>query len=89
MADSTIAIYRLQSFQIALHFAPKIAFDRNLVVGNRVDDLVDLLRGQIPSPQVRIDIRLLKYSLRRRRPDTIDVGQRGFDPFLRRNFNSE
>ena len=44
MADATITIDRLQTLEIALHFAPEIALDRQLVVRDRLDDFVDLLR---------------------------------------------
>ena len=63
MPNSAIPIDRLESLQIALQFAAKIAFDQHLVAGDRMDDLVDLLRRQLPGAQVRIDIRLLENAL--------------------------
>lgn len=47
MPNATVAINRLQTLQIALDFATQIAFDLNLVIRDRMNDLVQLLRGEI------------------------------------------
>ena len=65
MANATITVDRLEAFQIALHFAAKIAFDRDFVRRDRLNDFVDLLRRQILCAQVRIDIGLFEDALRR------------------------
>ena len=82
MPDSAITIDRLKALQIALQFAAKIAFDQHLVAGDRLNDLVDLLRRQILRAQVRIDVRLFENALRRARADAVNVGQRRFDAFV-------
>ena len=89
MPNAAITIDRLQTLQIALHFAPQIAFDRQLVVRDRVNDFVELLRRQIFRAQIRIDVRLLEDPLRGARPDAVNIGQRRFDAFIGRNFNSQ
>jgi len=89
MTLAAVTIDRLQTFQISLNLAAKIALDLEFVVRDRVNDLVDLLRRQLVSAQVRIDVRLLENSARSRRADPINVSQRRFDAFIRWNFNSE
>ena len=89
MADAAITIDGLEPLQISLQFPAQIAFDQHFVAGNGLDDLVDLVRGEILRAQVRVDVRLLEDALRGARPDAVDVGQRRFDAFVRRNFNSQ
>ena len=89
MPNAAITIDRLQSLQVALEFAPQIAFDFDLVVRNRVDDVVQLLRFQTFRAQIGIDICLLQNPLRCGRPDPVNVRERGFDAFVCWNFNSE
>ena len=60
MPNATVAINRLQTLQIALDFATQIAFDLDLVIRDRVNDLVQLLRGEILRAQIWIDIGLLE-----------------------------
>ena len=89
MPDAAIAIDRLQALQIALHFAAQIALDRDLVVRDRMNDLVDLLRASGLSPAVRIDVGLLEDAPGGARADAVDVGQRRFDAFVGGDFNSK
>ena len=88
MTDPAITIDGLQTLQVALHFAPEIAFDWDFAIGDRVDDFVQLLRGKILRPQIWVDIRLFQNAFRRTRADTVNVSQGRFDPFVGRNFNS-
>ena len=71
------------------NFAAQIAFDQHLVARDRLNDLVDLLRRQILRAQVWIDIGLFENAFRRARSDSVNVGQRRFDAFIRWNFNSK
>ena len=66
MANPAITIDRLQTLEIALHLAAQIAFNRDLVARDRMNDFVELLRGQIFRAQIRIDIRLIENALRDR-----------------------
>jgi len=74
MTDASIRIDRLQTFQIALHVAAQIALDLELVVRDRVNDLIQLLRRKIFRPEVWIDIRLLEDAPRSAKADSVDVG---------------
>jgi len=86
---ATVTIYRLETFQIALYVTTQIALDLKLVVRNRVNDLVQLLRRKIFGADIWIDIRLLENAPRGAKTDSIDIGERNLDAFLRWNFNSE
>jgi len=87
--DTAIRIDRLEPFQIALHVAAQIALDLELVVRDRVNDFVQLLRSKILRAQVGIDIRLLENASGRAEADSVNVGKRRFDALVRWNFNSE
>ena len=89
MADSAVAIDGLKPFEIALHFAPKVTFDRDLQRIDRVDDGVQLFRRQFFGTRIRVDISDLQHSLRIIWTDSVNVGQRGLDPLVTRNFYSE
>ena len=88
MPDATIAIDGLKTFQIALQFPPQIALNFNLIIGDRVDDLVQLLGREFLGPQIWIDVGLLKNAPGNGRSDSINVSERRFDAFLRWNFDS-
>jgi len=88
VADSAIRIDRLQTLQVALHFPAQIPLDFELVVCDRVNDFVQLLRSEILRAQIRIDVRLLEDALGRAQADPVNIGERRLDAFVRRNFNS-
>ena len=89
MADAAITIDRLQASQIGLHVAAQIAFNLDLVVRDRVNDFVQLLRSKILRAQVRIDVCLLENALGRAQADSVNIGEGRLDAFVRRNFYSE
>ena len=89
MTDPAVTIDRLQAFQVSLNVAAQIALDLNFVVGNRVNDLVDLLRRQILGAGVRVDVSLLEDPARTGETDPVNIGQRRFDALVRWYFNSE
>ena len=89
MTLTAITIDRLQPFQISLNVAPEIALDFDFVVGDRVNDFVDLLRRQLVGAQIGIDVRLLQNLPRGAKPDPVNISQRRFDALVRWNFNSE
>ena len=89
MPDSTITIDGLEAFQVTLQFAAKIALDQHLVARDRLDNFVDLMRGEVPGAQVWIDIRLLQDAFCSARSNSVNVGQRSLDPFVRWNLYSK
>jgi hypothetical protein len=88
MTDASIRIDRLQTFQIALHVAAQIALDLELVVRDRVNDLIQLLWRKILCTNVGVDISLLENAPRSAKADSVDVRQRYLDAFVCWNFNS-
>src|SRR4029434_4272587 len=89
VANAAIGIDRLQTFQITLHVAAEIALDFDLVIRDRMNDLIQLLRRKIFRPDVWVDIRLLENPPRSAKTDSVDIGQRYLDAFVCWNFNSE
>ena len=89
MPNAAITIDRLKPLQIALEFTAEVALDRDLVVRDRVNDLVDLLRTQLVGAQVGIDVRLFQNLACGAEADSVNIGQRRFDAFVCWNFNSE
>jgi len=89
MSDAAITIDCLQTLEIALHLPAQIAFNRDLVARDRVNDLVQLLRREVLRAEIRIDIRLIENALRDRRPNSVNISKRRLDAFLRRYFNSQ
>jgi hypothetical protein len=87
--DAAIAIDRLQTFQISLHVTTQVALNFEFVIGDRVNDFVQLLRREIFSPDVWIDIRLLKDAFGSAKTDSVDIRQGYLDAFVGWNFNSE
>jgi hypothetical protein len=59
------------------------------VVRDRVNDFVQLLRREILSPDVWIDIGLLQDASGGAKADSVNVRQRYLDAFVGWNFNSE
>jgi hypothetical protein len=87
--DTAIRSDRLETLQNALHVAAQIALDLELVVRDRMNDFVQLLRSKILRAQVGINVRLLENALGRAQADPVDVGLGRLDAFVRWNFNSE
>ena len=88
MADTAVAVDRLQALEVGLQLAAQIALDRQFARGDRLDDLVELLVRQILRTRLRIDIGLLEDLLRRARANAVDVRQRRFDAFVAGDFNA-
>jgi len=87
--DAAVTINPLETLQITLYVATQITLDFDLVVRDRVNDLVQLLRRKIFRADIWIDIRLFENAPGSAKTDPIDVRQRDLDAFLRWNFNSE
>ena len=89
VADSAIAIDGLETLQIALEFAAKIAFDDNLQRIDCVNDGIQLLGRQFFRTDVRVDVGDLQNTSCIARTDTVDVGEGSFDPLVTGNFYSK
>ena len=87
--DTAITVDCLQTFQVTLDLATQITFDLDLVVRDRVNDFVQLLRCEIFRAQIRVDVGLLENTPGRVKPDSVNICERRFDAFVRWNFNSE
>ena len=89
MTNAAIAIDGLEALEVGLQLAAQIAFNRELARGDGVDDLVELLGGQILGADVRIDIGLLEDAERGARANAVDVGTRRGNALVARDFNAE
>lgn len=89
MANTAIAIDRLQAFQVALKFTAKITFDEKAATTDNVNDGSELLRTEVFGADVRIDLSLFEYAFRGLRPDSVNVWERRFDAFFSGNVNSK
>jgi hypothetical protein len=88
VTDAAITIDRLQTFQITLHLTAKVAFDLDLVIRDRVNDFVQLLRREVFCANVRIDVGLLKNAPCGAKTHSKNVRQGYFDAFVCWNLNS-
>ena len=86
MANSPIAVDRLESLQIALKFPTEVAFDQNLVRGDRLDDVIQLFRRKALRANIGVDIRLLEDFFREARSDSIDIWKGRFDSLITWDF---
>ena len=89
MADATVAIDRLEAFQVALEFAAQVALDGQLARGDCVDDVADLRRSEVLGADVEINVGLLQDAARRVRPDAVNVRQRRFDALFSGDIDSK
>ena len=74
---------------VGLDVAAEVALEHPLVVGDEVQDLVQLLLGQVLRPHVGVQARFLNELIGPRGPDPVDVTQGVRDFLLRGNFNAE
>ena len=75
MADATIAIDRLEALEVALDIAAKVAFDQEIVGGDGLDDLVDLLNRKVLRADIAVDVGLFEDLLRPGWPDAVNIRQ--------------
>ena len=66
-----------QTFDIQVHFAAKVTFNRYIFVDSR-SEFVDFRFGQIFNARVRIDIEVLEQLLCCRASNTVNVSQADF-----------
>src|SRR6185295_15055676 len=86
---AAITLDRLQPLEIHADLAAQITFDYVFTILDRVDDLRELLFGQILRPNARIDLGLLEHDFGVARADAIDITQRDINPLIRRHFHSD
>ena len=88
MANASVAVDGLEALEIGLKFPAEIAFDGELANGDRLDDLVELFRGQILRPHIGVDVSLIEDFFRGTGSDSINVWKRSFDPFVTGDFDT-
>ncbi len=88
MADAPITFNSLQAFQIHAQFAAQIPLNHIFTLLDGMNDLGQLLFGEVFSPNLRIDGRLLDNGLGINRAETINVAEGNVDPLLAWNVNT-
>lgn len=89
MANATVAVDCLEAFQIGCDFAPEITFKHPFVLGDDVENLVELLFGQVLSAHVGIEPRFFDEGIRPRGADAVDVTEGVRDFLFRGDFYTE
>src|SRR5438477_10330461 len=89
VTDPAIAFNALQTFQIHADFPAQISFDHVLAILNGMNDLRELLLGQVLGAQAGIDIGAGENLFGVGRADAINITQRDFDAFVGWNFYSD
>jgi hypothetical protein len=89
MPDTTIAVDRLEPLEVRLKFATQITLDRQLTRRDRLNDVIELLGGQIFRAELRIHVRLLQNLFRGGRSDTVNIRKRCDNSLVARDFNSK
>ena len=88
MTDATVAVDGLEALEIGLNFAAKITLDGELAGGDGVDELVELLRGEILGPDIGIDVGLIEDLFGGAGSDPVNVRKGGFDSLVPWYFDS-
>lgn len=82
MTNASVAIDRLEALEIALHFAAKVTFDRDLVGIDGVNDGIELLGREVFSAGIWVNVGLFKNFRSVARPHAVNVGQGSDDAFV-------
>src|SRR5215472_1544197 len=88
VTDTAITLDALQPLQVHADLAAQVALDNIFPILDRVNNLRELLLGQIFGADARVDVRVSKDLPRVGRADAIDRAQGDFDAFVGRNFDS-
>ena len=88
MADSPVTIDSLKPLQVRLNLTAQVTFNWQFAGSDRMDDVIQLLGGQILRADIRIDVCLFENSFRGLRANPVNVWQRCFDAFVSGNLNS-
>src|SRR5882724_10213779 len=89
MADATVAFNALKSLEIHADLAAEIAFDDILAILNRMNDLRELLLGQILGADRGVNAGLFQNDFRIAGADAVNVAQSDVDALVRGNFYSD
>ena len=91
VADTTVAIDRLEALEIGGVVATEIALNDPLVIGDHVEDLVELLFRKVLSAHVGIDADFFNDQVSTLRTDAVDVteGERDFLLRLRAEISTQ
>ena len=89
MTDATVAINRLQALQVRRNLATKITLQHPLVLGDDLEDFVQLLLREVLRAHVRVQAGLLDQEVGARGPNAVDITEGVRDFFLRGDFNTE
>ena len=87
MTDAAVTFDTLQTFEVHAQFAAQITLDDIFPLLDRVNDLGELLLGQILRPDRRVNVGAFENFLRVDRADAVDLAQRNVNALVRRNFN--
>src|SRR5437660_1703324 len=87
--DPAIAFDALQALEVHADFPAQIAFDDVLAVLNRVDNLRELLFGQILGANAWVNIGFGKDVAGIGGTNAVNVAQSDVDALIRRNFNAD
>jgi len=89
MPHAPVTLDALQALEIHADLAAQIAFDDILAVLDGMDNLRELLLGQIFGADTRVDVSLGKNDIGVTGADAIDVAQGDIDALVRWNFYSD
>ena len=86
MADPAVAIDGLEALQVARYVAPQVALDDPLVLSYDIEDLVQLLLGEVLGAHVGLQASLLDDKVRAGGTDAVNVTERVGYLLLSRDF---
>ena len=89
MTNAPVAVDRLETLQIRGDFAAKVTLKHPLVLGDDVENFIQLLFGEILSAHVGVEPRFFDESIRPRGADAVDVTEGVRDFLFRGDFYTE
>ena len=89
VADATIAIDRLEAFEVRGDFAAKVTFEHPFVLRDDVENLVELLLREILRSHIGIEPDFFHELIGTGGPDPVDVTEGIRDFLLRGNIDAE
>jgi hypothetical protein len=89
MADAAVAVDGLEALEIGGDVTTEVAFDVPLPVRDDVENLVELLLGEVRSAHVGVKAGVLDDEAGPRGTDAVDVTKREGDLLLRRDVDTK
>ena len=89
VADAAVAFDALQALEVHANLPAQVTFDHVFAVLDRMDDLGELLFGQVFGANIGIDLGVNQNDLGVAGTDAVDVSQGDLNPFVRWNFYSD